>query len=191
MSLKKINELPNYELLKLLFKYESGKLIRNNIDEDLLHFTNFTIRTLRKWNSTLAGLEAGHEFITTSGTRTKQVRINGKMYYVHRIIFKLCTGEEPDLIDHINGDSSDNRLENLRSVDNTTNSRNSKRNKNNTSGVTGVSWSKLLNKWEAYIWDNSVKINLGLFSDLNEAISVRKKAEQRLNYHENHGRIVT
>lgn len=191
MSLKKINELPDYELLKLLFKYESGKLIRNKIDENLLHITGFTIRTLRKWNSTLAGLEAGHEFTTTSGARTKQVRINGKMYYAHRVIFKLCTGEEPDLIDHINGDSLDNRLENLRSVDNTTNSRNSKRNKNNTSGVTGVSWSKLLNKWEAYIWDNSVKINLGLFSDLNEAISVRKKAEQRLNYHENHGRIVT
>lgn len=191
MSLKKINKLPDVELLRVLFKYESGKLVRNLIDENLLHLTGFTIRTLRKWNSTLAGFEASHEFTMTSGTKTKQVRINGKMYYVHRIIFKLCTGEEPDLIDHINGNSLDNRLENLRSVDNTTNSRNAKRNKNNTSGITGVSWSKLLNKWEAYIWDNSIKLNLGSFSDLNEAIEVRKKAEQRLNYHENHGRIIT
>lgn len=55
--------------------------------------------------------------------------------------------------------------------------RNQRISKNNKSGFKGVCWSKQNNKWEAYISINSKKKNLGLFSDLNEAIEARKKAE--------------
>ncbi len=172
----------------MFFRYEDGKLIRNEIDEGLLNLTGFSLRGLRRWNSSLANSEAGHEFITTSGVKSKQVRINYKMYFVHRIIYKLCTGEEPILIDHINGDPLDNRIENLRSVTNMENMRNSKKFKTNSSGHVGVSWSKQNSKWEAYIWDNGTKINLGLFKNIQDAVDKRKEYELLLGYHENHGR---
>jgi hypothetical protein len=188
MSLTKINILPDLPILKMFFRYEEGKLIRNTIDESLLESTGFTIRGLRRWNSTLANQEAGHEFTNTSGLKSKQVRVNYKMYFVHRIIYKLCTGEEPILIDHINGDPLDNRIENLRSVTNMENMRNAKKFKTNTSGHVGVSWSKLCGKWEAYIWNNGTKINLGLFENIQDAVDKRKDYELLLGYHENHGR---
>jgi hypothetical protein len=188
MSLKKINKLPDINLLKLFFRYEDGKLIRNVIPESNLDLTGFTLRGLRRWNSNLADKEAGHEFTTTSGTKSKQVRMNHKMYYVHRIIYKLCTGEEPIIIDHENGNPLDNRIENLRSVTNTENSRNSKKSVKNTSGVTGVSYSKIDNSWEAYIWDKYIKVNLGRYGSFQVAVDKSKEAEVLYGYHTNHGR---
>lgn len=188
MSLKKINKLPDIDTLRRFFRYENGKLIRNIIPETDVALTGFTLRGLRRWNSTLANLEAGHEFVTTSGAKVKQVRINHKMYYVHRIIYKLCTNEEPLLIDHINGNPLDNRIENLRSVTNAENSKNSKRSVKNTSGVTGVSYSETDGLWEAYIWNNCVKINLGRYKCFQDAVDKRKEAEVLYGYHLNHGR---
>jgi hypothetical protein len=172
----------------MFFRYEEGKLIRNTIDESLLEATGFTLRGLRRWNSTLANQEAGHEFTTTAGEKSKQVRINNKMYYVHRVIFKLCTGEEPNLIDHINGNPVDNRVENLRSVTNMENSKNSRKSIKNTSGVTGVSYCKSDDTWEAYIWHSCVKINLGKYKVFQDAVDKRKEAEVLYGYHVNHGR---
>jgi hypothetical protein len=53
------------------------------------------------------------------------VYVDGKQYFAHRIIWKLETGREPEgVIDHINGETSDNRIENLRDVTHTENMRN-------------------------------------------------------------------
>lgn len=42
--------------------------------------------------------------------------LDGKFYYAHRVIWKLQTMQEPNIIDHINGIKWDNRIKNLRSV---------------------------------------------------------------------------
>ena len=55
-----------------------------------------------------------------------QVNLNGKMYYMHRLI-ALQFIENPDnlpQVDHINHNRADNRIENLRFVSNRTNSMN-------------------------------------------------------------------
>ena len=43
-------------------------------------------------------------------------RIEGKVYYIHRLIYMWHHGYISDVIDHINNDKTDNRIENLRDV---------------------------------------------------------------------------
>lgn len=50
---------------------------------------------------------------------------------------------------------------------------------NNTSGVKGISWHKRLQKWRAYIQFNKKPIYLGYFTDKQDAIDARKKAEEK------------
>jgi len=94
----------------------------------------------------------------------------------------------PAEVDHINGDGTDNKLVNLREVSRTMNNQNASRRVDNKSGVTGVSWFKPARKWQAYISVDCRRIYLGVFSDLDEAIAVRKAAELQHGFHENHGR---
>lgn len=56
-----------------------------------------------------------------------------------------------------------------------------KKSKNNTSGVTGVRWDKRSCKWRARISHKGKSIELGLYSNMEDAIKVRKEAEERLD----------
>lgn len=51
--------------------------------------------------------------------------------------------------------------------------------KNNTSGCKGVAWNKCHEKWEAYLHLHRKKIRLGYFTDLEDAITARKEAEEK------------
>ena len=90
-------------------------------------------------------------------------------------------------IDHINGNRSDNRIENLRVVNKIENSRNQRPKPSNVSGFTGVSWDKVNNKWRATIKVKYKQINIGRFSELSDAIDARKSANLKYGFHENHG----
>ena len=60
--------------------------------------------------------------------------------YAHRVVWFLCKGEDPGdfLIDHIDGNPSNNRIENLRKVTASQNSRNCKAKSNNKFGIRGI-----------------------------------------------------
>jgi hypothetical protein len=64
----------------------------------------------------------------------------GRMFRVHRLVFALATGVDPDpyQIDHINGNRSDNRIGNLRLATNRTNGQNQKCHRNGRMLPTGV-----------------------------------------------------
>ena len=105
-------------------------------------------------------------------------KINGKKTKVnmHREILGLepFDGKE---VDHINRNGLDNRRSNLRIANQTINQRNQRKHTNNTSGFTGVHWYKRLNKWRANIHVNHKTINLGVYSNLLDAVRARKQAE--------------
>lgn len=132
------------------------------------------------WNGRCAGQVA---FGRTNANGYLVGCILGRNYTAHRIIWKMIHGLEPDTIDHINGVRTDNRIENLRAVDMAAQSKNKSRYKTNTSGFAGVT-SAPYGMWKAQIGSEY----LGLFRSPEEAAAARKEAEEKLGYHENHGR---
>lgn len=109
-------------------------------------------------------------------------------FLAHRLAWLYMTGEMPDgEIDHINHIKTDNRAINLRVVTHKENGRNTSKPSNNTSGVVGVHWRKDRSKWQCHIKVDGKKLNLGCFSCLDEATKVRKEAEVKYGFHENHG----
>lgn len=99
---------------------------------------------------------------------------NSNHKYLHRILLE----EDKLYVDHINGNTLDNRRCNLRACTNADNLKNRiKIPKNNTSGIIGVRFRKDRNKWYAEIQYNGNKVNLGSFSNLEDAIKARKEAE--------------
>ena len=75
------------------------------------------------------------------------------------------------------GEKYDNRRENLRICTQQQNTYNSKIRKNNTSGIIGIYWHKINKNWISYITINYKHINLGSFTDKEDAIKARKDAE--------------
>lgn len=63
----------------------------------------------------------------------------GKLYQNHRIIFFLNFGYCPEIIDHIDGNPQNNRIDNLRESTRSQNNCNSRINSNNSSGYKGIS----------------------------------------------------
>ena len=82
------------------------------------------------------------------------------------------------VVDHISGDTLDNRKENLRICTPLDNGKNRKVSIRNTSGFVGVQFRELTHRWEAMITTNGKRIRLGGFLDINDAIAARKAAEE-------------
>ena len=73
------------------------------------------------------------------------------------------------MIDHIDGDGSNNRLSNLRLATHTENMRNIGKASRNTSGFKGVSWHKQRQKWTVRAKAGGKNLYLGLFDTAAEA----------------------
>lgn len=99
-----------------------------------------------------------------------------KLIEMHRFIVKAKKGE---IVDHINGNTLDNRRKNLRVVTNSENIRKGKIRTNNRSGITGVSFDKERKRWLAEIKIMYKHIHLGRFKTKKEAIKARKEAEKK------------
>lgn len=82
------------------------------------------------------------------------------------------------VIDHVNGDKSDNRKGNLRFVTRSQNNLNIRLKSNNTSGKTGVLWKKNRSKWMAMIRLNGKNKSLGSFLLKEDAIEARIAGEK-------------
>ena len=99
------------------------------------------------------------------------VRVLDKKMLAGRVAWLLATGSWPDgVISRKNGDSSDDRFENLRDLSKSESQQNYAKPRNNTSGHVGVCWDKRDSQWMAQIWHNGRIHKLGRFSDKEDAV---------------------
>lgn len=122
-------------------------------------------------------MEAG----THSGHGYKKICVNKQKFYAHQIIFLMHHGYISDLIDHIDRNTSNNKIENLRASNKSLNACNAKSRSDNTSGHKGVIWHKKAKKWMCRLSANKKTIYLGLHEDFELACLVADKA--RVLYH--------
>lgn len=108
----------------------------------------------------------------------------GGLTIMHReILGDIPEGFE---VDHINGDSLDNRRENLRICTHSQNRKNNKKYKTNTSGFMGVYWRSNRRKWVAMIYVDGKRRYLGHYDAPEEAAVAYDEAAIRL-----HGEFAT
>jgi hypothetical protein len=106
---------------------------------------------------------AGQEPGWSNACGYREMKIDGRCYLAHRIVWLYVHGEWPAAdIDHINGDRMDNRLANLRDVSRSVNCQNKKKARSdNSTGFLGV--SRLGDEYVAQIFVNGRNIKIGQF----------------------------
>lgn len=112
-----------------------------------------------------------------------RIAIDSKRYLAHRAAWLYVYGEWPNVIDHINGDRTDNRIANLRSGTQAQNAQNrrSAQADNRSSGLLGVTWHSQNRKWCAHVTLNGKKKHVGLFDDPKVAHEAYLKAKRTLH----------
>jgi hypothetical protein len=124
------------------------------------------------------GLQAGQQVGWLNGRGYNHIMLDGVAYRSCRLAWLYVHGSWPaGMIDHINGNRTDDRISNLRDCTNAENARNSKISKRNTSGVKGVAWHQGMGKWAASIRVDRKLLHLGYFVDIEDAARVRREAE--------------
>lgn len=119
----------------------------------------------------------------------RKISFKNKSQLQHRVIWWVVYGYWPKQLDHKNGITYCNKLENLREVNSTINARNARLFKNNTSGHVGVSWESRRDKWAAHITVKNKHIYLGEFTHKDDAIRARKAANIKYNFSPRHGQV--
>jgi len=148
------------ELVKELFDYRDGELY---------------------WKNAKQGVAKGRKAGNGKIGPYLQVMVNRKGYNVHRLIAILHYGDFDGVVDHIDGNTRNNKIENLRIATREQNSWNAKKNSKNTTGVKGVSLIKSNKKYQATICIKGKNKNLGQFVLLQDAKNAVEKARRDLH----------
>jgi hypothetical protein len=149
------------ELAKELFIYKDGILI------------------WRKNNKKAGYLDKSNGYI--------RIRYKDGFYYSHRLIFLMHYGYFPKYIDHINGNKTNNLIDNLRECTQQENCFNSKVKKNNKLGYKGISIHKKSGLYRAVTYFNSKQKQIGYFKILEDAINAYNNAV--IIYHGNFAKL--
>jgi hypothetical protein len=122
----------------------------------------------------------GHE--TGHGYQRVSIGV-GQFLQAHRLAWALVYGEWPQHhVDHINGDRSDNRLENLRDIPQAHNQQNERKaRRSSKSGLLGASWNKAMGHWTARIHYDGKHHFLGYFSTAEAAHAAYLKAKRTVH----------
>lgn len=122
-------------------------------------------------------------------SRYKCLTYNQVKYHLHKLAWYCIYHIYPNQqIDHIDQDTYNNRIDNLRLVTALENSKNKPKRRDNTSGITGVSYDKQTDKWVVRIKNGTKYENRGRFNTIDEAKQERDRALKELGYFEGHGK---
>lgn len=113
--------------------------------------------------------------VSTEGDKYYRVALykdgKGKKFYVHRLVIQAFKGDIPKgrnlVVDHIDYNKTNNKLDNLQVISNRENLSKDKYRHNPSSSYIGVSFNKAKKKWESSISVNGASFYLGRFN--NEA----------------------
>ena len=150
------------ELLNELFEYKNG-ILYSKVDRYKT--------AIKKGN--VVGSISNQGYLRTC--------INYKSYKLHRLIFMMFYGYMPVEIDHVNGNKTDNRIENLREVSHSQNEWNKSKTVRNTTGIKNITFEN--GKWRVRVGANNKTINVGVFDNLELAELVAQEARNK--YHGN------
>lgn len=110
------------------------------------------------------------------------IRVNYRIYFAHRLAWLYMTGEWPErLVDHIDGNPSNNRWRNLRAATPAQNAMNSRRKPNKVSGIVGVHFFKQYGMWRSCISANGQTRFLGYFREIEDARAAYEAARRDLH----------
>ncbi len=145
------------------------KALLKRLNEDYV-YDSFTGRILEK-NS-----------LKDKSTQThrgyRRIYAAGGEFALHRLIFFFKHGYFPKIVDHIDGDLFNNKVENLQDCTQSVNIAKAKKFRTNTTGFTGVSYHKEAKKYESYFWKDYKKIYCGLFDTAEEAYKARQENKE-------------
>ena len=152
-------DYPSQERLRELFDYDpdQGLLIRKD-------------KRFRKRD----GIHSARNYQRTT--------IDYVSYVHHRLVWIWHNGDPGQMVvDHINRDRHDDRIENLRLATHSENRRSSGMFRTNTSGYKGVTFEKNRCRWKAYIYLNNKRKHLGMFPTKEEAAAAYQRAAAEMH----------
>ena len=115
------------------------------------------------------------------------VGIPGRVVLLHRLLWVLYHKTNPTILDHINGDTSDNRKENLREVTSRENSQNKKCHRDGS--LPGANWLPTAQKWVSGITRDGVSVYLGSYTTEQEAHKLYLLAVEHLSAYTSPGQF--
>lgn len=159
------------ELLHSLFEYRNGELYHR-----------------KAIGPKKAGAKAG----SRKADGVSHVRVEGSMQLVHRMVFLMHHGYLPEMVDHINRDRSDNRIENLRAATHAQNAYNSIARVDSTSKIKNVTYNSRINKWQVRVAANKQRFYAGCFDTLEKAEKMAIELRNKLHGEfARHGNLMT
>jgi hypothetical protein len=133
-----------------------------------------------RWRERMSrAVHAGDVAGTMDIDRYRRIMIRGTQYRAHQLAWLYMTGEWCSMvIDHRDGDPSNNRWDNLRRATKSQNSANRGLNRNNSCGLKGVSCEG--GRWRAGIYKDGRRHHLGSFATPQAAHAAYVAAARRL-----------
>jgi hypothetical protein len=135
------------------------------------------------WSGNRKGAKKDNPISSKVGGGYIGCRLDGKHYLLHRLVYLYIHGYMPvDNIDHINGNKTDNKIENLRVVSKSGNQQNMRKAfTTNKSGLIGAFYSKKHKTWFSRICVNGKRKWLGFFKTSEEAHQSYVTAKRKLH----------
>jgi len=137
----------------------------------------FTYRIKRR--KCLAGSRAGCVDRANGGYH--RIRLDYRMYLGHRLAWLHVHGEWPGMIDHIDGNPSNNAIANLREATPAENNRNKRVARSKPGGIKGVYFIEKTGLWAAGITVDGVFHYLGHHETAEAARAAYNEAATRLH----------